>query len=442
MRDAGCFGDQQQMGNRWPIGCVALEITQRCNLDCTLCYLSEHSEAVRDIPLDEIFRRIDGIYHHFGANTDIQITGGEPTLRPRQELIAIISRISALGMRATLMTNGIRARRPLLAELARAGLVDVAFHVDTTQQRNGYASESALNALRTEYIRRAQDLPLSILFNTTVHGGNFADIPNLVKYFTGQAGVVRTASFQLQAETGRGVAAPPDPRITPAAVMRMIERGAGTSINFNASLTGHPSCNRYGMCLEVNGRLFDCFDDPAFIARMQKATTQLVWDRKYPGRTARTFLGWLARHPEHLLPCLRWAGIKLSRIRRELLACRGRINQISFFVHNFMDTRALDQERISACAFKVMTAVGPVSMCLYNAQRDDYILKPIALGRGDARRYWQPLSGELSACADPSARADLAGLPERFLKGRTRRAQLAGICKSCPPSGANATNTR
>ena len=58
MQNAGCATAGQQMGSRWPIGCVALEITQRCNLDCTLCYLSENSEAVKDIPIGEIYRRI------------------------------------------------------------------------------------------------------------------------------------------------------------------------------------------------------------------------------------------------------------------------------------------------------------------------------------------------------------------------------------------------
>src|SRR5713101_4284967 len=54
---AGCASAGQQMGLRWPIGCVALEVTQRCNLDCSLCYLSENSEAVKDVPLEEVFRR-------------------------------------------------------------------------------------------------------------------------------------------------------------------------------------------------------------------------------------------------------------------------------------------------------------------------------------------------------------------------------------------------
>ncbi len=54
------------------IGCVALEITQRCNLDCTACYLSEHSERVKDVPLEEIFRRIDMIFKHSGPGTGVR----------------------------------------------------------------------------------------------------------------------------------------------------------------------------------------------------------------------------------------------------------------------------------------------------------------------------------------------------------------------------------
>ena len=73
MQKLGLWSPKQQMGTRWPIGCVALEITQRCNLDCTLCYLSEHSEAVRDIPLQEIFNanRVllpkDSLYNMFAV---------------------------------------------------------------------------------------------------------------------------------------------------------------------------------------------------------------------------------------------------------------------------------------------------------------------------------------------------------------------------------------
>ena len=56
--------------------------------------------------------------------------------------------------------------------------------------------------------------------------------------------VVRLASFQLQADTGRGVAGKRPLPMTPDAVARQIEEGAGTSLNFDTPV-GHARCNRY-----------------------------------------------------------------------------------------------------------------------------------------------------------------------------------------------------
>ena len=77
------------------------------------------SEALKDIPLEEVFRRIDMIRAHYGPGTDVQVTGGEPTLRRRDELVAIVRRSRDAAMRASLFTNGIKASRELLAELRR-----------------------------------------------------------------------------------------------------------------------------------------------------------------------------------------------------------------------------------------------------------------------------------------------------------------------------------
>ena len=115
------------------IGCVAVEITQRCNLDCTLCYLSESAESVADIPIEEVFRRLDAVVEHYGRGVHVQITGGDPTLRKHTELVEIVQYASDIGLYPALFTNGIAASRGLLEKLARAGLQDVAFHVDTTQ---------------------------------------------------------------------------------------------------------------------------------------------------------------------------------------------------------------------------------------------------------------------------------------------------------------------
>ena len=390
MQRSGCAGPGQQMGSRWPIGCVALEITQRCNLDCTLCYLSENSESVRDIPLDEVFRRIDLIYHHYGPNTDVQVTGGEPTLRQHDELLAVVRRIRERRMRSTLMTNGRKATRVLLEALAGAGLVDVAFHVDTTQQIKGYRSETELNTLRAAYIDRCRGLPLSVMFNTTVHEGNFDEIPELVRFFRAQAGRVRTVSFQAQAMTGRGVHEKKID-ITLDAIAAQIEQGAGTTINFASSLVGHARCNRYGLCFQAGGRLYDALDDPDFIARLQPATAHIVLDRGERRRVAEKFLAWLAANPRHWASVLRWGAAKAWQMRAGLAAGRGRIKTLSFLIHGFMDAGALERERIDACVFKTMTAEGPVSMCLHNAKRDSFILQPVRVWTPQGARLWQPL---------------------------------------------------
>ena len=232
----------QVAGHHFSIGCVALEITQRCNLDCTACYLSDYSEAVHDLPLDEVFRRIDLIAEHYGPNTNVQVTGGDPTLRTRDELVAIIRYLASQKLRPALFTNGIRATRELLSELKEAGLKDVAFHVDLTQERKGFDCELALNSIRDEYIERARGLGLQVIFNTTLYQGNLAEVPELVDYFCDHADVVHLASFQMIADTGRGIERERGGAITQDVVMDAIRQGAGVDMTFDFPQIGHLEC--------------------------------------------------------------------------------------------------------------------------------------------------------------------------------------------------------
>jgi hypothetical protein len=90
---------------------------------------------------------------------------------------------------------------------------------------------------------------------------------------------------------------------------------------------------------------------------------------------------------------VRWLGRMAWRARADLLRARARVDKLSFFIHNFMDACSPEKERIDACVFTAATADGPVSMCLHNTRRDDFILQPLKIA-GD--RFWDPLSGETS----------------------------------------------
>jgi 7,8-dihydro-6-hydroxymethylpterin dimethyltransferase len=296
----------QLMGRRWPIGCVALEITQRCNLDCTACYLSEHSEAVKDVPLDELFRRIDLIFDHYGPHTNVQVTGGEPTLRKRDELVAIVRRVSRKGLRPALFTNGIRAKRELLVELVEAGLVDVAFHVDLTQERGGYESEVALNEIRQDYIERARGLPLSVMFNVTIFDRNFEEVPQIVEFFVHNCDVVRLASLQLQADTGRTILGRRSAAITVRSVQEQIEKGTRSSISFDTLRVGHSRCNRYGMIFVANNRAYDALDDRRSLEALLERMPLLSFDRRSRSKVIATFMTGVLTSPYLSFKAVGW----------------------------------------------------------------------------------------------------------------------------------------
>ena len=418
MEATGQWHPAQLAGRRWPIGCVALEITQRCNLDCTICYLSDHAEAVKDLPMAEVMRRIDRIVALFGTGTNLQITGGDPTLRDRDELAAIVGYAAARGLRPALFTNGIRASRGLLTRLADAGLVDVAFHVDLTQNRKGYDSERALNEVRSRLIEAARGLGLAIYFNTTVFAGNVAEVPDLVRFFLANADAVNLASFQLQAETGRGVDRRRPDAMTLQGIERAMNEAAGGALRFGQFQPGHARCNRYAATLVCNGHAYPLAEDDALVAEMLEATRDLGLDRGSPLRSVRRAFGWLARHPRYWGRAAAWALGHAMRMRGDLVRSRGSVHKMSFMIHNFMDACRLERERIDACIFHTATAEGTVSMCLHNARRDELTLAPIRMGDG----YWDPLTGRQGA--EP-ATGRAVQHTRKTLKGRLKQASTA-----------------
>ncbi len=419
MQRTGQWGPAQAAGRRWTMGCVSLEVTQRCNLDCTLCYLSESAEAVRDIPLPELLRRIDDIAAQYGPNTDVQISGGDPTLRDKDELSQIVRYVRNKGMRASLFTNGILLTRAWLERLVADGLNDVAFHVDMTQERKGFANEGEMNTLRLRYINLARGLPVSVIFNTTVFAGNMHEVPALAQFFVQHNDVVRFASFQLGADTGRGTVPGRDPVVvTQASVCQAIEQGAGIALNFDALHGGHRSCNRYALLLSIGQQHFDALQDTALAQCVMRETADVALERgqSLSGAWA---LAKAVLHHRHLAACVAYHAVRMLWRARGQWFSQGRIvpplRKISFFTHNFMDACNLDAERLDACVFMAATAEGPMSMCAYNAERERILLKPIVLASGET---WQPLA------VAPDANGEIR-IPLKWLKGKPREAALS-----------------
>lgn len=390
---------RQMLGNQHSIGCVSLEITQRCNLDCTLCYLSELSESVLDMPIAEVYRRIDEIHDIYGPMTGLQISGGDPTLRDEDELVAIVRYAAEKGLYPALLTNGIKATRRLMTRLVDAGLTDVAFHVDMTQRMKKFSSEVELNHVRTKYIERVRGLDVRVVFNTTVFPGNVHELPELIRFFRDNADVVGMASFQLGAETGRGEERAELDTVTIDMVRSAVNSTLGVELSFDNIDIGHPSCNRVGYSFVCNGNVYDLWYDRKVIESVF-SDIRIEDFSLDQNRIVRSIAGiaWkLLPRPVILGRGLKFLAKHLWRMRKDLIASGGRVYKLSFMIHNFMDADNLDPERVHNCSFMVMTPDGPMSMCAHNANRDDHITTPIEIEVEGARTTFHPLVQENDA---------------------------------------------
>lgn len=147
------------------------------------------------------------------------------------------------------------------------------------------------------------------------------------------------------------------------------------------------------MTFVANGHVYDALDNRELYNLIVARTARYRFDRQSRNRAVATFLRCLAANPEVIAKGAGWFASKLWRMKSDLAASRGRINKLSFFVHNFMDACNLDPERIKACTFMAATPDGPVSMCLHNALRDHYILRPLKHTGSDGEGWWDPVTG-------------------------------------------------
>ena len=206
------------------------------------------------------------------------------------------------------------------------------------------------------------------------HAGNLDEVPMLARFFLDRSDVVGMASFQLQADTGRGEWKKRDAAVSLASVRERIARGIGSdSLSWDTALLGHPDCHQAAMLATFGGKPVDLLDDRPLYERFLEEFKHLSFDRRNVRATAREVLKIAFLKPYFVFRGGAYLLRKLWKVRRELLASRGKSGKITFFIQNFQDADALDPERIDNCSFMVMTDQGPVSMCEHNARRDEYL---------------------------------------------------------------------
>ncbi len=211
--------------------CTTLvEVTQRCNLNCPVCF-ADSSDRIPDPDLDEIqswFQRIKDLTN---AQCNIQISGGEPTVR--DDLPEIIRMGKSMGFNfIQVNTNGLRIAddESFLQALKQAGLDSLFLQFDGMDDRVHRALRGRpLQAVKERAIAHCQEHNLGVvLVPTLVPGINDAQVGDIIRFGLDRSPHVRGVHFQPISYFGRFPdPTEPRPRITLPRVIQHIESQAG-----------------------------------------------------------------------------------------------------------------------------------------------------------------------------------------------------------------------
>lgn len=219
--DCGLCPDHRQQSC-----CVLLEVTQRCDLRCAVCF----AEAGGHAPPDPDLATIEGWYRRLldaGGPFNIQLSGGEPTLRDDLPVIAEIGRELGFSF-IQVNSNGLRlARDPSLApRLKAAGVATVFLQFDGTDDTVYQALRGrALLAHKQAAIEHCAAAGLGVvLVPTLVPGVNTHTIGAIIRFALAHMPAVRGVHFQPVSYFGRYPQPPSDAdRITIPEVICAIE---------------------------------------------------------------------------------------------------------------------------------------------------------------------------------------------------------------------------
>src|SRR5438270_3919226 len=190
---------------RKPAGLAILEVTERCNLTCPMCY-AYSSPAERDYSLEEIETRLDQLIAVEGKGISLQISGGEPSVRKDLDKIADMVKRKGFGQ-LEMVSNGIRlAREPDFAEkLVEWGFTSVYLQFDSTRPEDIFKLRGEdLWDVREKAIAALERVKLPSTLAVSLYDGLNSDQIQQVIHFAWQhPGTVCAIAFQAATPFGR-----------------------------------------------------------------------------------------------------------------------------------------------------------------------------------------------------------------------------------------------
>ena len=194
--------DTSEGGTRLP-HVVAWNLTRRCNLECSHCYISAGAwhGSEGELSTEECFRIVDDLVS-VNPSMLLILSGGEPLIR--DDLESIAERAASAGATVVVGTNGIGLTPERIESLKAAGVRGVAVSVDslnpTYHDRFRHGAGALAGTLAA--VDRLVEHELDFIVQTSLTRGNRSELSGLVGWAATKGAVAFNLYFLVP--TGRG----------------------------------------------------------------------------------------------------------------------------------------------------------------------------------------------------------------------------------------------